>query len=86
MKYHRLREYHDLIVILIAKGWVYEYGKKHIKMKAPSGWTVGIPMSPSDRRAYMNTLRDIRRVEAIGNESRQSTEVSGYSLRCITAQ
>jgi len=42
------------------QGWQFDRHKNHIKGKHPDGKTTTISVSPSDKRAFQNILRDLR--------------------------
>jgi predicted RNA binding protein YcfA (HicA-like mRNA interferase family) len=43
------------------EGWTREEGRKHIKMRHPSGALVVVSRTASDRRAMLNIKADLRR-------------------------
>lgn len=53
------------------RGWAVLDAGKHLKVVAPTGRKVAVSRTPSDRRAYLNVMADIRRLE-IGCETRTS--------------
>lgn len=47
---------------LLKSGWRYRPGKRHPSLISPRGGRLVIPSTPSDRRAFYNFCRDVRRV------------------------
>lgn len=54
---------------LTREGWTVEHGGKHIKAKHPKGGQVIMAVSPSDVRAQLNILADIRRLKKSHGEA-----------------
>lgn len=63
MRYSRDKQINSLVKELLASGWSLVRGRKHTKLRSPSGKLVVISSSPSDYRTYKATLADIRRAE-----------------------
>jgi hypothetical protein len=64
-----LRKWHPklqaLVVELVDEGYQLEQGAKHVTVRSPSGKRVGtIASTPSDHRAQLNSISDIRRTIA----------------------
>ena len=64
-----LRKWHPklraFVVELVDEGYVLEQGGKHVTVRCPAGRRVGtIAATPSDHRAQLNSLADIRRTIA----------------------
>lgn len=56
-------EIDQLVRQLVQQGWLFRRGSKHGRLRAPAGGDVlTVPSTPSDRRAWMNFRRDVRRV------------------------
>lgn len=49
----------------IAKGWILENGKHHAKLRAPTGHSVGVPLTPSCKRASLNLASQLRKLEEL---------------------
>lgn len=49
---------------LIADGWTVTRRGKHAVLRAPNGHTIGVPHTPSDRRAALNWIAQARKVAA----------------------
>lgn len=55
---------------LCQSGWTLQRGSKHWRVKSPSGrTTLTIPGTPSDKRAALNWISQIRRVMRTNKES-----------------
>lgn len=64
MKYCRSQEIDTLVTDLVRQGWQFSRGRKHGRLRAPEGrGALTVPGTPSDRRAWMNFRRDVRRME-----------------------
>jgi hypothetical protein len=58
------RDLRDLVDDLTAEGWDYVLPKRrHPRLVAPSGHVVILPATPSDRRAWLNTKAQGRRIK-----------------------
>lgn len=53
-----------LLRALVAAGCSVDDGGRHIKARTPAGRLIVLPVSPSDRRGYLNTRADARRMLA----------------------
>lgn len=63
MKYCRSQEINTLVRQLVRQGWHFSRGRKHGRLRAPDGrGALTVPGTPSDRRAWMNFRRDVRRI------------------------
>lgn len=62
MKFSSDRTINDAVRVLIREGWRAWRGGKHIKVEHPSGKAfVTVPVTPGDRRSYLNFRADVRR-------------------------
>lgn len=61
-KFSSDKDIQKCVVTLIRSGWVYMRGRKHGKLVSPEGKKIAVPGSPSDKRAYKNFVRDIKRL------------------------
>lgn len=61
--YCKDKRINSLVRELCSLGWGYRKGKKHGKLIAPDGRVMGVPSTPSDRRAYLNFRRDVRSLQ-----------------------
>lgn len=62
MKYCATKEIDHFIKNLIKEGWSFRWGGKHGRLSSPNGKTkLSVPCTPSDRRAFLNFTRDVRR-------------------------
>ncbi|NOQ36327.1 MAG: hypothetical protein GQ569_10590 [Methylococcaceae bacterium] len=62
IKYCSAKDINRLVQQLIREGWIYRRGKKHGRLRSPSGFpTLTVPTSPSDSRAFMNFKREVSR-------------------------
>ncbi len=66
MRYSRNKTINGKVRELLREGWTAEAGGKHVKIRHPSGWMLTVPGSPSDPRAELNFLADLRRAERQG--------------------
>ena len=64
MRYSNDKTVSALVRTLVRSGWQYVNGKTHGKLVAPNGRRLAVPGTPSDWRASLNFLRDIRRIAA----------------------
>ncbi|OOE78347.1 hypothetical protein BZG25_12640 [Salinivibrio sp. ML198] len=60
-KYSSDKDIHQLICKLIKNDWHYQRRKKHGRLYSPSGYSITVPGSPSDKRAFTNFSKDIER-------------------------
>ncbi len=61
MKYCKVPEIEAQVAQLVRSGWHFCRGGKHGKLRTPQGTcTLTVPVTPSDRRAWLNFRRDIR--------------------------
>ena len=61
MKYCKVPEIDALVAQLVRSGWQFCRGGRHGKLRAPQGsYALTVPISPSDRRAWLNFRRDVR--------------------------
>jgi hypothetical protein len=64
MKYCTCKDIDDLVKSLIRQGWRFHRGGKHGRLLAPDGKrTLTVPCSPSDRCAFLNFRRDVRKAQ-----------------------
>lgn len=71
-RYSTSREIDQLVKRLLADGWRYQAGRRHGRVRPPSGCGfVSVPGTPSDFRAYLNFSHAIRRLHRsrLGNFS-----------------
>lgn len=62
MKYCANKEIDRLVRNQIKEGWHFRWGGKHGRLRSPDGkTTLSVPCTPSDRRAFINFLCDVRR-------------------------
>lgn len=61
-RYSSSKEINALVGQLIRNGWLFRRGGVHGKLSPPNGGCVGVPSTPSDRRAYLNFRQNVRRV------------------------
>jgi len=54
------KELKPILKEAIRRGWDFHRGNNHIKGRHPSGKTATISVSPSDKRALKNIVRDLR--------------------------
>lgn len=66
MRYTTNKELQKFLVELADKGWGIEKGRKHMKLRAPSGGTVFCSFTPSCPRAVMHIRKDCERMERMG--------------------
>ncbi|MCB1958995.1 MAG: hypothetical protein KDE68_00465 [Rhodocyclaceae bacterium] len=59
MKYSKDKQIAALVRDLIQNGWHYRTGRRHGKLTCPTGRTLSVPCTPSDRRAFLNFRRDV---------------------------
>lgn len=62
MKYSNNKDIAALVRSLIREGWRYHMGGRHGKLTSPAGQRLPVPCTPSDRRAFGNFKRDIRKL------------------------
>lgn len=63
MKYSAMKELHLEVKRLVQLGWIYIPGRKHGKLKHPSGRSMVVfARTPSDWRSVANFRRDVRLV------------------------
>lgn len=62
MKYSKDKAIAGHVRTLIRAGWRFEMGGRHGKLTSPMGRRIPVPCTPSDRRAFQNFKRDIRRL------------------------
>ncbi|MGZ5118894.1 MAG: hypothetical protein ACXWCY_26875 [Burkholderiales bacterium] len=60
MRYSTSKDVNDVVTERVRVGWLYSRRRKHGRLVAPNGRSVTIPISPSDHRAVLNLLRDLR--------------------------
>ena len=61
MKYCACKDINSLVRTLVRQGWSFGRGGKHGKLRMPSGkYTLTVPTSPSDHRAFLNFKRDVQ--------------------------
>lgn len=60
--YSKDKEISKLVKQLIKAGWAFKQGKKHGLIYAPRGGRIAVPCTPSDRRAYLNFKRNLKRL------------------------
>jgi len=61
LSYSKNKEIAKIVRMYVRDGWQYHKGRKHGKLKAPSGKVIVVPCTPSDRRAALNFVADLRR-------------------------
>ena len=60
MKYCSCKKINALVKALVRQGWSFCRGGKHGKLRIPRGkFTLTVPSSPSDHRAFLNFSRDV---------------------------
>lgn len=65
----RVSEVRKLVRQLRREGWAAEFrGSSHILLTHPSGQTLTLASSPSDRRWLANVRADVRRIERISTQ------------------
>lgn len=65
-KFSSDKNIHQLVKVLITRcGWLPLRRKTHLILKTPSGQTLTVPGSPSDRRSFRNFKSDVRRLQGI---------------------
>jgi len=62
MKYSRDRRIDDKVKLLVKDGWEVINTGKHPKLVAPNGRRLTVPATPSDHRAALNFLADVKRI------------------------
>ncbi len=63
MRYCRMPEIDRIVSQLVQQGWQFRRGRKHGRLYAPLGCGVlTVPGTPSDRRAWLNFRRDVRKL------------------------
>jgi hypothetical protein len=62
-QYSKNKDVAEFVRQLIKTGWRYQMGGRHGKLTSPMGKSLPVPCSPSDRRAFLNFKRDIRKLE-----------------------
>jgi hypothetical protein len=63
MKYCSAKDIDQLVRRLLRQGWSFHRRAKHGQLRSPVGQaTLCVPSTPSDRRAFLNFRRDVRRV------------------------
>lgn len=61
MKYCSCKDINSLVRVLVRQGWSFGWGGKRGKLRMPSGkYTLTVPTSPSDHRAFLNFKRDVQ--------------------------
>lgn len=64
MKYCKAPEINTLVAQLVRSGWRFHQGGRHGKLRNPHGtFTLTVPISPSDHRAWLNFRRDVRHAQ-----------------------
>ena len=64
MKYCKVPEIDELVTQLVRSGWYFQRGGRHGKLRTPQGArALTVPISPSDRRAWLNFRRDVRHAQ-----------------------
>lgn len=53
----------DFVIKKIKVGWSYRKGKKHNILISPNNRKIPIPSTPSDHRAYLNFIKNVRLLE-----------------------
>ncbi|TOI62181.1 hypothetical protein CGI55_16525 [Vibrio parahaemolyticus] len=61
-KFSNNKDIQKLVLMLVRNDWTYMPGRKHGKLRSPEGQKITVPSPPSDRRAYKNFLKDIKRL------------------------
>lgn len=57
-----MKEIDQLVRGLVRQGWNFRWGSKHGRLCSPNGQaTLCVPSTPSDRRAFLNFRRNVRR-------------------------
>lgn len=74
MKFSSSKEVNQIVKRLISQGWNYWRGGKHGRLGHPSGHpTLTVPGSPSDHRAALNFIRDLRHaIDGVGRQLYQN--------------
>jgi hypothetical protein len=62
MRYCKDKEIDRYVHQLMGKGWCFWHGTKHGRIRSPSGKTLTVPSTPSDRRAARNFIAEVRRI------------------------
>lgn len=62
MKYSKDQKITAFVRALVSDGWHYRMGGRHGKLTSPAGQRIPVPCTPSDRRAFHNFKRDIRKL------------------------
>lgn len=61
-RYSKDRKIHEIVKLMLSKGWSFVWGAKHGKLFSPDGGVmITIPGSPSDHRSARNFERDLKR-------------------------
>lgn len=63
MRYSKSDVIDELVHELLRDGWVIVRGGRHWKLQHPNGHMQPVPGTPSDRRAELNFVAQIRRAE-----------------------
>lgn len=62
MKYSKDKRIDQLVRQLIRQDWRFIFGGKHGRLRSPDDGTIlFVPITPSDRRAFLNFRNDVRR-------------------------
>ena len=73
-RYSASKEINTLVRQLVRDGWLFQRGGRHGKLYAPNrGACLGVPSTPSDRRAFLNFRQDVRRAHSISNAADDAT-------------
>jgi len=61
MKYSNNKEINKQVHMLVKMGWMPVKKSRHWQVKSPSGKTLTVPNTPSDGRAVLNFMGDLKR-------------------------
>ena len=53
------KELKGILKDAMQRGWDFHRGNNHIKGKHPSGKTATVSISPGDKRAFKNIIKDL---------------------------
>ncbi|EEV24662.1 hypothetical protein AM202_00510 [Actinobacillus minor 202] len=63
IRFSKDKNINNFVVKKIKLGWKWKKGKKHHMLISPQNYKIPIPSTPSDYRAYLNFIKDIRLLE-----------------------
>ncbi|WP_324005438.1 hypothetical protein RFF20_05600 [Pasteurella multocida] len=63
IRFSKESKINNFVTQKIKQGWSWRKGKKHHILISPKNRKISIPSTPSDYRAYLNFIKDVKLLE-----------------------